>query len=78
MASRQSGSDASHMVIVNDSSQFVVWPSQRRLPPGWRHVGHTGTRAELTEYLKAMGVQTVAAPVPRPRAAVSTRPASSA
>jgi len=60
---------------LNDDRQFVVWPAQRRLPPGWRHVGQTGTRAELTLYLKAIGVQTVAAPTPRTRAATTRRAA---
>jgi len=34
-------------LIVNDEFQFMVWPTQRRLPSGWRFTGRTGTAAEL-------------------------------
>lgn len=59
MTGRHSGLDATHVVIVNGLRQFLVWPSHRPLPAGWHHVGRTGSKAELGEYLKALGVETL-------------------
>jgi hypothetical protein len=29
---------ALYAIVVNDEHHFSVWPTQRRLPPGWRYV----------------------------------------
>ena len=52
-----------HQIITNDDLQFVVWSNQRPLPRGWRHVGKSGSRAELTLYLREMLVETIPAPL---------------
>ena len=63
MDDEQQAHEASHQVIANDQHQFVVWPTRRRLPFGWRHVGREGTRAELDFYLQQMAVDTIPAPL---------------
>ena len=55
--------EGTHQIITNDDLQFVVWSSRRPLPPGWRHVGKSGSRAELTPYLREMLVETIPAPL---------------
>ena len=55
--------EGTHQIITNDDLQFVVWSSRRQLPPGWRHVGKSGSRAELALYLREMLVETIPAPL---------------
>jgi uncharacterized protein YbdZ (MbtH family) len=69
MTGRKGGLEATHVIIVNGLRQFMVWPSHRPLPPGWHHVGRTGSKAELGLYLKALGVDTLARLPRSPRAA---------
>jgi len=52
-----------HEIIVNDANEFAVWPTERRLPNGWRHIGKSGTLAEMQAHLREMFVETVAAPL---------------
>jgi MbtH protein len=49
-------------IIVNDEHQYTVWPTRGPLPKGWRHIGKSGTRAELEAFLKEMFVETRPAP----------------
>jgi len=44
-------------IIVNDEHRFVVWPTHRRLPPGWRFTGRTGTAAEMAVLFRQRFVQ---------------------
>jgi uncharacterized protein YbdZ (MbtH family) len=53
-------------VIVNGRHQFSIWPAARKLPPGWRLLGPTGTRAEMRELLGQQFVETIAAPLITP------------
>ena len=69
MNDRQDRAEALHQIIFNDDHQYVVWPSARRLPSGWRYVGREGTKLELEFYLLQMAVETVPAPL------LVTRPA---
>ena len=40
-----------HAVVVNDEEQYSIWPAERDLPAGWRHVGFTGTEEECSAYI---------------------------
>ena len=63
MGSAARTDEGTHQIITNDDLQFVVWSNRRPLPPGWRHVGKSGSRAELTVYLREMLVETIPAPL---------------
>lgn len=39
-------------VVVNDEEQYSIWPADRLLPPGWRHAGRTGSRAECLAFIE--------------------------
>jgi MbtH protein len=38
-------------VVVNDEEQFSIWPTGRRLPPGWRATGPRGRKAECLRHI---------------------------
>jgi MbtH protein len=63
MAGKDGAVEPMYSVIVNEENQFVVWPDGRYIPSGWRHVGRTGTNAELSAYLREMFVETLPAPM---------------
>ncbi len=63
MGSATRDNEESHQIITNDDLQFVVWSSRRQLPSGWRYVGKSGARAELTLYLREMLVETMPSPL---------------
>jgi MbtH protein len=63
MSGRQQSLEASHQIIANDEQQFVVWPSARRPPIGWRYVGKEGSKEELAFYLQQMAVETLPTPL---------------
>jgi uncharacterized protein YbdZ (MbtH family) len=53
-------------VIVNPEHQFGIWSTTRRLPPGWRFLGPTGSHEEMKALLGDQFVETVAAPLITP------------
>jgi uncharacterized protein YbdZ (MbtH family) len=55
-------SDSSYGIIVNDEHEFAVWPSARKVPPGWRFAGPTGTEAEMQDVSGRQFIETVPAP----------------
>jgi MbtH protein len=63
MGSATRDNEGTHQIITNDDLQFVVWSSRRQLPLGWRYVGKSGSRAELTLYLREMLVETMPTPL---------------
>jgi MbtH protein len=52
---------ALYAIVVNDEHHFSVWPTQRKLPPGWRYIGPTGTQAEMQELMQRQFVETTPA-----------------
>jgi len=48
-------------IIVNDEHRFGVWRTERRLPPGWRFTGLTGTAEEMVAALRQQFVETTIA-----------------
>lgn len=41
-------------VVRNAEDQYSVWPSDRRLPPGWTQVGVSGVKRECLAHIKAL------------------------
>jgi MbtH protein len=42
----------SYIVLANDEEQHSLWLSHKEIPPGWRQVGPTGTRAACLAYVE--------------------------
>ena len=41
-------------VVVNDESQYSIWPAGRDNAPGWRQVGKNGSKAECLAYIRTV------------------------
>ena len=42
----------SYDVVVNDEGQYSIWPTGRDSAPGWRRVGHSGSKAECLAHIR--------------------------
>lgn len=60
---RDGNAPAQYGIISNADGQFGTWPTNRRLPTGWRYTGVTGTQAELLVILRTQYVETLPAPL---------------
>lgn len=38
-------------VLVNEENQYSVWPAYKAVPAGWKSLGHTGDKAEMTDII---------------------------
>lgn len=43
--------DAAYIVLINDEEQYSLWPAFADVPPGWRIVHDTDTRAACLQYV---------------------------
>jgi MbtH protein len=41
-----------HLVVINDEEQYSIWPSDKRIPDGWRAVGKQGRKAECLQFIE--------------------------
>ncbi|WP_328930064.1 MbtH family NRPS accessory protein [Streptomyces sp. NBC_00190] len=39
-------------VVVNEETQFSIWPDGRTPPPGWHTTGFRGTRHECVAHIE--------------------------
>jgi MbtH protein len=39
-------------VVVNHEEQYSIWPAHRELPPGWKKVDKSGSKAECLAYIQ--------------------------
>lgn len=37
--------------IINDEEQYSIWPEKKDVPSGWKEVGFTGTKSQVTEFI---------------------------
>ena len=44
--------DTPYRVVVNDEQQYSIWVAERELPPGWRDVGKSGTKAACLAHIE--------------------------
>jgi MbtH protein len=40
------------LVVLNAEEQYSIWPSQLKVPNGWRAVGPTGEKPVCLEYIE--------------------------
>jgi MbtH protein len=48
----QDNDTTEYNVVINDEEQYSIWPVDRKIPAGWRPVGHSGTKAACLEYIE--------------------------
>ncbi|MGA7869678.1 MAG: MbtH family protein [Candidatus Binatus sp.] len=41
-----------YKVVVNHEEQYSIWPSEKKIPPGWTPKGKTGSKTECLAYIK--------------------------
>jgi MbtH protein len=42
----------SSYVVINHEEQYAIWPSDRRLPSGWRDTGKNGSKDVCLDYIE--------------------------
>lgn len=41
-------------VVVNQESQYSIWPTFQEIPAGWKAIGPTGPKKECLAYIEAV------------------------
>lgn len=44
--------DGTYLALINDESQYSLWPAFVDVPAGWRIVHPQGTRQECLDYIE--------------------------
>jgi MbtH protein len=44
-------------VVVNDQSQYSIWPLENNIPLGWRAEGFHGTKKNCLAYIEKVWVK---------------------
>lgn len=39
-------------VVINHEEQYSIWPTDLRMPSGWKSVGKTGSKKECIAYIE--------------------------
>jgi MbtH protein len=45
-----------YVVVVNDEEQYSIWLADSDVPPGWREVGVSGSKAECLAHISKVWV----------------------
>jgi uncharacterized protein YbdZ (MbtH family) len=53
MAKPFDDADGEYLVLVNDESQYSLWPVGREIPAGWTGVGPNGKHLECLDWIEA-------------------------
>ena len=38
-------------VLINDEEQYSIWPAKKEIPLGWKDLGFTGSKQEVSAYI---------------------------
>jgi MbtH protein len=38
-------------VLINDEEQYSIWPAKKQIPLGWKDLGFTGSKQEVSAYI---------------------------
>lgn len=44
--------DFDYKVLVNAEGQYSIWPETKSTPPGWQPAGPTGTKEEVSQWIR--------------------------
>ena len=39
------------IALINDEEQYSIWPAKKDIPPGWKDVGFSGSKPEVSAYI---------------------------
>ena len=39
------------IALINDEEQYSIWPAKKEIPPGWKSVGFSGSKPEVSAYI---------------------------
>jgi MbtH protein len=39
------------IALINDEKQYSIWPAKKEIPPGWKDVGFSGSKPEVSAYI---------------------------
>jgi len=37
--------------LINDEGQYSIWPAKKEVPAGWRDVGFSGSKVQVSAYV---------------------------
>ncbi|MEM7106420.1 MAG: MbtH family NRPS accessory protein [Bacteroidota bacterium] len=52
MSWEENNDKTEYQVVINHEEQYSVWPTDRKIPLGWKSVGKKGTKAECLDYIE--------------------------
>ncbi len=41
-----------YLVVQSAQQRYSLWPADRNIPAGWRHIGASGSRATCLQYIE--------------------------
>ena len=39
------------IALINDEQQYSIWPAKKEVPAGWKAVGPSGSKQEISAYI---------------------------
>lgn len=39
------------IALINDEEQYSIWPAKKEIPLGWKDVGFSGSKQEVSTYI---------------------------
>ena len=39
------------IALINEEEQYSIWPAKKEIPEGWRSVGFSGSKPEVSAYI---------------------------
>ena len=39
------------IALINDEEQYSIWPAKKEIPAGWKAVGPSGSKQEVSAYI---------------------------
>lgn len=39
------------IALINDEEQYSIWPEKKEVPAGWKNVGFSGSKQEVSAYI---------------------------
>ena len=39
------------IALINEEEQYSIWPAKKEVPPGWKSVGFSGSKQEVSTYI---------------------------
>ena len=52
IADENNQSQIQHQVLINDEEQYSLWPADKKIPLGWRHVFGPDKKEACLDYVK--------------------------